>query len=250
VKTKEDGSYEILASKPGTYSLRVASPQHAASATDVVLTQEDRIRKQDITLERGIVVPLEIVSAAGTPLPGAAILEGVQPDRVNPQFMSAADERGRYELRGRAGESRVLYVVPRDGSFAVVRVQVPRTNTEARAQQVVVLPGSSALRVRTTDAGGKPVPASVLLRWNGEFIPGAILRFVTKDSSGTRESGEAVLPRLPAGAYEVWALGAREEEAALIAAGGTSRTPVRVGLSGGEQAVTLTVPERDPRSRR
>lgn len=249
VTPEPDGAFRILA-KPGTYSLRVTSPEHAAYSVDIPITAADRVKTHDILLERGVVQRLDIVTPTGAPLPGATILEGVQPDGVNPRFILRADAAGQYALRGKPGETRVLYVTPRSGSIAVVRVVMPKG--EAKPLQVVVPPVAGSLRVRTVDARNELVGAGLLLRWNGEFLPNAILRFATHNPPTTHPDGEGVVARLPAGMYEVWALSAHDAEAQLIASGGTLRPPVRVGLAAGEQSVTVIAPPREaaaPRKR-
>jgi hypothetical protein len=239
-----DGSYRILAHKAGTYTLRVESPKHMPYSVELRISAEDRARTHDIALEQGVLQPIDVVIPAGVGIPGVSVLEGVQPDRVNPEFMSRTDERGHYELRGLPGQSRLIYFVPRQGSFAVARVAMPRTSQDAKPLQVVVPPPSCALRVRSVGSDGEPVPAGILIRYNGEFVRPAILRFVTGDMGWTGRAGEALLPRLPAGSYEVWAITGDEDEVRLIASGGTSREPVRVGLSGGEQVVTVVASPR------
>ena len=239
-----DGSYQILANSLGTYTLRVISPQHMPYTTELRITAEDRVRKHDIALERGVLQPIDVVTSSGAAI-HASILEGVQSDRVNPEIMTGTDERGHYELRGSPRQSRLLYIVPREGSFAVARVQLPATSADAKPMQIVVPPVVGALRVRSVDAEAKARSASLLFRYNGEFVPGAIMRFVTGDM-GTGPTGEALLPRLPAGTYEIWALAGRDDELKLIASGGTLREPVRVGLSSGEQAVTVVAPPWEP----
>jgi len=154
--------------------------------------------------------------------------------------MTRVDERGHYELRGLPGTSRLLYFVPMQGSLAVLRVRLPNTNVDAKPLQVVIGPPCCTLRVHVVDAEGKQARSGLLIRYNGEFVPGAILRFVISET-GMGWSGEALLPRLPAGSYEVWAIGSEEEEVQLIASAGSLREPVRVGLSGGEQTVTVGV---------
>lgn len=245
VSIAADGSYKVISMRPGTYSLRVTSPEHVAASVDVAITGDDRIKTVDIALERGVVQPLEIVLASGAPAAGAVILEGVQPDRVNPQFIFNADADGRFALRGNPGDTRILYVVPREGSFAVVRTTLPESG-EAKPLRVVVPDGTAALRVRTTH-DDRPVAAPLLLRYNGEFVPGAILRFATKEFPGTREDGQAVLQRLPAGLYEVWALAGQADEVQLIAGNGALRPPARVGVSAGEASVQVIAPPMEVR---
>jgi len=116
-------------------------------------------------------------------------------------------------------------------------VQIPRG--EAKPLQVVVPPAAGSLRVRTVNDKKEARPAGLLLRYNGEFVPNAMLRFVTGDEAHTFPGGESVIPRLPAGTYELWPLMGKNDEAQLIASGGTLRAPVRVGLASGEQSVIV-----------
>ncbi|HVE70905.1 MAG TPA: carboxypeptidase-like regulatory domain-containing protein [Thermoanaerobaculia bacterium] len=248
VEPEADGSYRIMSSRPGTYSLRITAPGYAPLSIDVPVTAEDRIKTVDIALDRGVVQPLEIVLASGAPARAAMILEGVQPDRVNPQFMFNADPEGRFELRGKPGETRLIYIVPREGSFAVLRLVMPK-EAGAGPLRVVVPDGTATLRVRATTADDKPAAAGLLIRYNGEFVPGAILRFVTKVAIGTEDNGKAVFARLPAGMYEVWAVAGQRDDAMMVATGGVSRPPARVGLSAGEGAVQVVAPPREVRRR-
>ena len=66
----------------------------------------------------------------------------------------------------------------------------------------------------------------------------AFFRFVTGEMH-TGPTGERVFPRLPAGTYEIWVLQGPGDERQLIGSAGALREPVRVGLSSGEQAVTV-----------
>lgn len=240
---KPDGSYEILAHRVGSYTLRVNSKEHVPLVEVVQIVEDDRVKKVDLRLDRGVVQPLEIVTPAGTPIANALILEGVQPDRVNPQFINAADGEGRFSLRGKPAETRVLYIVPREGSFAVLRTTLPRSSDQARPLVVTVPAPLASLRVRSVDAEGNPKRTPLLFRYNGEFVPAAILRFVTGDHITTAPAGDRIFQRFPAGAYEIWALLPRDrDEVEVIASNGTLRPPVRVGLSVGESSVTVTVP--------
>ena len=84
------------------------------------------------------------------------------------------------------------------------------------------------MRVRSERKNGDPLPGGrVVIRYNGEFVPGLIAGAV-----GIGRNGEALLRRLPAGTYEIWVLFDDDDD-------GTSREPVRVGLSGGEETVTV-----------
>jgi hypothetical protein len=244
VPVNAEGQFQILAHRPGTYHLQVSAPDYVASIIDVKISAADATRNLEIGLERGIVQVLEIVSPSGAPMSNALVLEGIQKNRNNPEFFWNADASGRLNLRGMPGEMRLLYVVPREGSFAVVRLQIPYSSNNAKPRQIIVPPAVGTLRVLTEDADGKPVRAGILIRHNGEFLPGAIRSRVTRNLILPRV-GEILLPRFPAGTYEVWALSSEEDEVALIASNGALREPARVGLSAGEASVT--VQKRDGR---
>ena len=107
--------------------------------------------------------------------------------------------------------------------------------------RVVVPDATATLRVRAT-RDGRPVASRLLVRYNGEFVSGAVLQRLTQDFGGTSRDGETVIPRLPAGMYEVWAVGSAGEELQLIASGGALRASARVGLSTGESVVDVVVP--------
>jgi hypothetical protein len=118
----------------------------------------------------------------------------------------------------------------------MARVRIPRTNAEVRPLQVVIPPPCCTLRIRGLSRVPMPVSAGLfLIRYNGEFVPAShVVRARETD-------GDVVLRNLPAGTYELWAIASEEDRQRLLFSNGTSRQPVRVGLSSGEQVVTLVV---------
>jgi hypothetical protein len=85
------------------------------------------------------------------------------------------------------------------------------------------------------DADDKPLPAMLLFRFNGELIPQPVILRLT----GQYEDSPSVrVPNLPAGAYEIWAVPVNYALATL-AARVPNRAPLRVGLTMGEQSVTV-----------
>jgi hypothetical protein len=243
VPVQSDGSYQILAHTLGTYTLKLDEPGYIPYKAELRITAEDRMRTHDIPLETGVLQAFEVVTPAGVAHARAGVAEDLTELATTFGFRNVTDERGRYEIRGTPGQSRLLYFVPSQGSFAVAHVTLPRTSADARPLQIVVPPPSGPLRVHTVAEDGKPMSAGLLVRYNGEFLPTAIARFI--GVMGTGPTGEAVLKRLPAGTYDLWALMGDEDEKQLIASGGSLRQPVRVGLSGGEQAVTVVAPVRE-----
>ena len=242
VAIQPDGSYQILTHTLGTYTLRLDEAEYIPYKAELRITAEDRMRTHDILLQTGVLQAFDLVTPAGVGLSHAGVTEDLNAMADSSGFMNRTDERGHYEIRGAAGQSRLLYFVPGQGSFAIVRLTLPRKSTEAKPLQIVVPEPSCALRVRTVTDDGKPMSVGLLVRYNGEFLPTAISRFI--GVRGTGPTGEVLLKRLPAGSYDVWALMGEEDEQQLIASGGSLRPPVRVGLSGGEQAVTVVASPR------
>jgi len=232
-----------MATRPGTYSLRLDLPEYAPVTIAVAMTAEDTIKTVNVALERGATQLIQFALASGAPAGNAMILEGALPGRANPQYMSTVAPTGEFSLRGRPGETRVLFIVPGEGSFSALRVVLPR-EPGARPLRVVVPNATATLRVRGM-RNVRPVPAALLLRYNGEFVPAAVLRLLTQDIAGTSRDGEAVIQRLPAGMYEVWELAGPGDEEQLIASGGTLRAPARVGLATGEGVVNVVAPSRE-----
>lgn len=222
---RSDGTYEILAAEPGTYTLKADSPNHMLHTSTLQITADDRVRTHDIALQSGLVMPVDVMGPGGAPLPMFTVFDGGLP-RGSASSVMQLDERGHGELRGMPGSSRVLFFEPTNdgGSFAVARVQFPRTAAEMKPLQVVVPPPCCTLRVRSVAADGQqPFRGVVLLRYNGEFIPRI---------AAINKEGEAVRSNLPAGTYEIWIVGNPFEDP-------TSRKPAKVGLSSGEAVVTV-----------
>ncbi len=242
VPVHPDASFAVLASRTGKYEFTVQAPGYMTKVVEVQIADEDSSKTADVALERGVAQPLEFISPSGTPISRVMILEGVKNDRVNPEVMSFS-EGNRITLRGRSGDTRLLYFVPRDGSFAIRRILIPR-EADANPLQIVIPPAAGSLRIRSVDPDDEPTPAGILLRYGGEFVPPAILRFITGGTLHTGPNAEGVFNRLPAGSYEVWALGRGDDELQLIGSNGTLRQPAQVGLSAGEVSVTVRVPKR------
>jgi hypothetical protein len=134
--------------------------------------------------------------------------------------MVVADADGKAVVRLHAGETRTVWVVPRQGSFAMT-VLSARGNA-ARPATVVVPQAVGSLRITN------PLRSPVMISYNsGRPLPGSVIGLLRKDA------GDAAVFRLihlPAGVYAIGANGARWTQ---------------VTLSGGEQTVEL-VPFRRP----
>lgn len=231
-----DGSYSILAIKAGTYELRVEAPDYVPSRATVEVGRDDEgERNVDFPLARGVRHVLEVMWPSGAAVAGAAVLEGVASDGMNPERSYTTDGAGRLTLTLRRNEVRTLYILPREGSFGVARVAAPEEPDAAPLRVTVPSPGA-ALRAQMRDARDEAVPAMLLFRFNGELIPPPVIMRLT----GQFESAPMLhAASLPAGAYELWGVALPPHAQAALVGRIPRRPPVRIGLTAGEQSVTL-----------
>ncbi len=231
-----DGRYSILAVRAGTYELRAEAPDHVPAKTTVIVAAEDSADRQvDFPLARGFQQIVEFAWPSGQAVADALVLEGIASDGYSPERTYTTDGTGRLTLHLRRGEVKTIYILPRDGSFAIAHVVAPESS-DADPLRLIVPAPAGALRVEMRGADDKPLPAMLLFRFNGELIPQPVILRLT----GQFENASILrVPNLPAGAYEIWAVPVVNYAFAPLAGRVPSRAPLRVGLSMGEQSITV-----------
>jgi hypothetical protein len=239
-RTDDAGSYSYLALHDGSYDFSVQLPEYVPMSYTVEMKESDESKVVDFALSKGIVTTIALVSSDGRPLPGASVLEGVARDGHNAVNYFSTDVEGLLTLHVQKGESRTLYALPRQGSFAILKVTA---SDDGKMQRSVVPPPVGSLHILLKDSDGKQTHGNVVMRFNGEWLPApAVMRLPHSwEPDGPTISG------LPAGLYELWAVpvgGTILQQAAETTAP-PNRAPVRVGLSGGVEDVTLVVQPRD-----
>ncbi|HXI12005.1 MAG TPA: carboxypeptidase-like regulatory domain-containing protein [Thermoanaerobaculia bacterium] len=238
VPVDASGNYKVTAVRDATYDLRIRHKDRVPIHRAVLLRADDVSQRIDFALEEGIEMQLEVVWADGRPAAGAMVIEGVRRDGHNPGAFYATDGAGRLTLRGAIGTSRTLFVLPREGSFVVVRPVTPAAGAAEKITRIVVPPIAGSLRIEFRNEKDDPGRSTPLIRYNGEWIPLPVSMRLRNDSP---ESGTVRLRELPAGSYEIWASPPGVDYSAF-AAGPPSTPPVRVGLTAGE--ATAVVPVR------
>ncbi len=237
VRLQPDGSYSILAVEPGTYDLEASAPNRITEQTTIEIGEADEGKQIDFPLTTGTPLVLDVTWPSGEPVANAQVLEGVASDGHNPDRMSSTDGAGRVRIDARQGETRTLFILPREGSLAVVRAAAQR---DADPLRVVVPLPSASLRIRTRDREGKQVPGWIIMRYNGELLPQPVTMRLPLDAS----LGEIRYQRLPAGSYELWAVAPRRDYSQLI--GVIPAHPAkRVGLTAGDEVVELVAEPLD-----
>ena len=232
VHADEDGNFTILAAWPGRYELRFAPADYVPKRIILEIADEDGAKQADLAMEHGTKQALMLRWPDGAPIANATIYDGnaPEPGGLPPTYRS--DAAGAAAIRGTKGEVHTLYVLPVEGSIAVVHL--PIGDSDAKPVDAVVGRPAGALRVVGVDPDGKPALGAIVLRYNGDFIPPDI---VMRRYGGPSEApGERLLDRLPAGMYEVWV----SRQWTLP----TEPAMAKVGISTGEERVQITVPKR------
>ncbi|HEY6136330.1 MAG TPA: hypothetical protein VI670_01040 [Thermoanaerobaculia bacterium] len=224
-----DGSYSVLTSEDGTYTLKVSAPRYMNETAKFDFAPADTdSQSHDFALTRGVAARLEVVTPAGQPIAGAMIVDGVNSDGHNPDRFFSTGPDGRATVQMKPNEVRTLWVIPREGSFAVARVSAGE-----KPVQIVVPPPAGALKLNIKREEKAKLYAAVVLRWNGELVPQPVMLRVGSDFGK--------LDRLPAGAYDVWSVLLQPGVAMWAPLTGyvPPWPPVRVGLTGGEAAADV-----------
>jgi hypothetical protein len=231
VHTDDSGNFKLLAAKPGRYELRFTRPEYLPKSVVVNIAEEDGSKVADFAVERGTAQALVLRWPDGTPIVSAEVYDGEPRELGTLPPIYHSDVTGTAMIRGKSGEMHTLYVMPAEGSIAVVRLTIG--GREAKPVEAVVGRPTGALRITAVDSEGKPSPGGVVLRLNGELIPMVIVwrRYNLRNFDG---NGELLLDRLPPGAYEVWIVRNRTLP---------SEAGARVGISTGEERVRIVVPK-------
>jgi hypothetical protein len=122
IHVADDGQYSIVATRDGVYDLSVRAPDYVAARVTIELSDQDESKTKDFPMSKGVQQAIDFVWPSGEPVVNARALEGVARDGHNALWYGAADANGRLTLRMRAGETKTLFVIPLQGSFAPVHV--------------------------------------------------------------------------------------------------------------------------------
>lgn len=239
-----DGTFRFAPARTGRYVLEVQSPRHLRpEPVRFELREEDPGRKIDIVVERGVEVPVRVQREDGTPIAGATIAGDLDERGAKALLRVRTSPAGEAAVRGRLGEEKTFYVIPRDGSFAVVRVTL---DAEAVKEGIdITTPeAKSALVIRTRDDKGAALDGiGFVVRYNGELLPPAVmnlLKFVQRVEYRTTPAGEARIHGLPSGQYELWAYRTAAEAERLAANPGGYEPALALEVAQGTYEADLT----------
>jgi hypothetical protein len=243
--TGSEGRFDFVGIKRGSQIVRIYAPQHLEpEPIAFAVTAAAPLHELDLRLDPGRPVPIVVIDKEHDPVANAKVFV-VADSKLRARGMT--DEDGRASVPVPAGQSATLFVVAKEGPFAMMRV--PR-NDEKRLE--VYLPSSTSsllIRAQTTDGKMLP-PFSLLMRYDGELMPTEVaeeLAAVQGLELATGPDSEAHLHNIPSGSYEFWPYRTEAEAESIIAIGSTFGAPIEVDVRTGENKIAVKFASRNER---
>jgi hypothetical protein len=237
VKARSDpaGRFEFFPVPYGNHTITAASATHLQSQISYTFSEPSDSRDVTVRLEGGVAVKLRVLDGAGVPVAHAVAMQykGLQQTR-----MSLTDENGIAEVLVPEGEARDVFVIPRDGSFAITRV------ASAPLEATIRVPwGTSRIEIRAESESREPIGnVSVAMRYNKTVLPREVVQSFG-NTQGSRTSshadGNIILDHMPPGLYEFWPAGSVAELGMLLAGVG-QQAPATMTVTPGRNTAVLT----------
>jgi hypothetical protein len=238
VKSGTDGSFSVDGLPDGAHeAFALAENYQRSNTTKLRLDQSSPNKQITIRMSQGLARTLHLVTPAGWPIVNAMVAESVNGALSD---LVKSNDSGKVTLRAPAGARVSAYVIPHEGSFAIVHL-APNEN-----DKVVTVPdGNASLEIHAIDGDAKPIPHLEFVMWyDGELIPQDIadVLSIQRDLGAvTGADGVARMERLPSGYYQFWPVRTKQEVEDVVASnGGNGAAPVQVSLKPGVNVATLT----------
>lgn len=236
-KTDDLGHFRFAPVLYGMHALRIVALGYLPEERSYSFLDPEQQKQIHVELDPALTVDFTVVDAAGAPVSAAEVLEydGLQFTGI----ITLTDERGAATLPVPAGQSRDVFVVPRDGSFAVAALRAG--SATARIQ---VPAGNCRVVIRTESEAHEPIGnVWITLRYNMRVIPPDVLRAFARVQGAriwSRGDGRIVLDHMPAGIYEFWPAGSFAEMQALAAGVGADAS-AKMSVTVGENVAVMTL---------
>jgi hypothetical protein len=241
VRTEPDaeGRYAFAGLDAGRFSLHAdAAGYLRIDPIDIVIAEAQTVAEQQIVLDTAYPRALEIVDRDGHPTAGAAVVCAVG-GRIRAATISDVDGSATIAT---PAEASVLFVIPREGSLAVLRLP-PALEDATLVHRIAIPPGDAKLDITALTTGDAPLPGvSLLMRFDGELFTPEIareLRLWHRSNLRTGEDGRATLTQIPAGYYEFWPYQSDEEAEMLIESSVAMAAPIALHVLRGENQVKV-----------
>ncbi|HEX8616738.1 MAG TPA: carboxypeptidase-like regulatory domain-containing protein, partial [Thermoanaerobaculia bacterium] len=236
-KTSADGTFRFAPVAHGRVELRAAAPGYPEGETSLVFREPEQSRHVTLTLNAATVTAVQVADVHGAPLAARVLnCRGVEC-----AGMSNTDRLGKVPVLIPQGETHDVWVVPRDGSLAVI----PLASGSAEAN-VRVPDANCRVVLRTESTSGVAIAGMfIVMRYEGRVVPPDVLHALSMMQGSSIISdarGEIAFNHLPSGAYEFWPL-LSVAELHAVAAGGGPQPSVRMRVVPGENVAVLTFAE-------
>lgn len=233
--TDEQGAFRFAPAVYGSHVLHAAARGYPPVELPVELHAPDMQRSITVKLTRGDPFQIHVVDERGRPINGALVIEYAGLHRGG---QTVTDAEGRAEILLTEKEQKIVYVIPRDGSFAIAPA-VPGIG-ETR---VVVRDGVGRIELRALSKNDAPIPdVAVVTRYNGTVLPLDVVNAIA-NMHGWRPRADAdgriIYNHVPVGTYEFWPVGSNAEFLALSAGVGP-RAPVTMAVGPGNNIAVMT----------
>lgn len=192
-----DGTFEYLSVGAGRHKLSVSAEGFAPATLSYNVIETDGDQNLIIKMDRSIPVVVTVVTPEGRAIAAASVIDDIGHVRTT-------DAAGRIIIPFRPTETKILWIVPREGSFAVTHVTAA---ADESLVTVVVPPGSATFDFEAKTADDvMPSPVVLLVRFNGQPLPRSVLDalFSHQGTLFRVANGKGSVARMPVGLYEFW----------------------------------------------
>lgn len=238
MRTRADiaGRFEFAFVEPGMQLLRASADDYLSEMRRFQLPDRAGVHTARMVLRKAAQARVIVVDSRGVPVSGCAVIHSLQSPPLR------TDESGAVSIPLRPVETKIVYFLPRSGSFAAAAVTPPSRPDEAPIR-VTIPPAEATIVVRTMTTAGDPVAhVGLAMRVGGFAIPPGVMESMATLQgleSMTGPNGLAVMRNLPAGVFEIWPYFS-QKEAFDIFNGLRPEAPARFLARRGENSVTLT----------
>jgi hypothetical protein len=236
--TDANGAFSYYAVPPGKQILRVIAAEKRLRPDPLQFDLDGARRDVVIKLSNGQRRDVEVVDAHGDPVANAKVL-CVTGAEI--RATSTTDEKGVAGI-DTPQDASLLYVVPKDGSFATRRLVA----ADPDRVRLRIPSGGAAIELVAKTVEGAAVPeVAFMMRFNGEVVPAEVVREMQVHQGArltTDDAGLAHLPSVPPGFYEFWPFRTADEVQAILDS--ASEPQIAFNARVGENRVTVRFQKR------
>jgi carboxypeptidase family protein len=229
-----DGQFEFFGVREGSHMLAARAATYLDSdAARFELHGVSAEKALDLKLTRGEPREIRVIDARGHPIDGASVVTSCNGEV---KATSITNSVGSADVASLRGASCAVYVLPKEGSIAVERLEGTERLT------IRVPEGTSSLRLALkTDAGVAFSDLRLLMRIDGKIVPPEIARILGSRglSLATNEEGNVSLQHIPPGTYEFWPYRTNAEGQMICEYASEFEAPISVKVLTGENNATI-----------